>query len=262
MCSYAKDQRDATEIVSLVRRAVDGMKSELEQSLPKVGQRLGRFESTFDHTFPRVGGRREGEERGMAEALTWALLQIPLYLYAIELNGAAIMELHGVLERFAARETTKFLEASKKKGQVLYSILGRQSLSILALLLVKLGMWDKEDLKFVEHLTTLRNGTAHKNPRVISNILLGGSKLSYLDIDATLSKVDVLPLLIRSIQILNKLVRGGQPTLKVKARTRDLGLLPNVTQASLGTTDTIEARTYSTKSKIDALQSLHRKSAG
>ena len=90
------------------------------------------------------------------------------------------------------------------KSSLTFRVLERRTLSDLALL-CDLGVFDKKDVKFAKKLNTLRNGLAHKNPRVISNLLYSGKEISVLDIDSVITKVDCTPLIIRTICLLVKM---------------------------------------------------------
>jgi hypothetical protein len=145
---------------------------------------------------------------GSTIAMIWALFDVPLILYAIGINGAAIIELHSILERFAIRELSYYLSEPSKK-LILYKILERSTLPYLAQILHEdLGILDSDDLKHAKQLNALRNGIAHKNPKPISNLFLSGKDISFLNIDYEMSKIDCLPQLIDSIRFMINLFRG------------------------------------------------------
>lgn len=181
----------AEEIIGLLRR-----------SPTKARARLNGFIRAFNVRFPP----QDAEERGSAEALTWALMDGPLTLYAIGLNGPAIVELHSIVERLALRETARHLAVPKRRS-LLMKILRRYTLPDLTALLCEVGVLDKEDLKLAKKLNALRNGIAHKNERLVSNLLASGRRISYLDIDRQIAKLDCIPLITQSTKFLTKMAK-------------------------------------------------------
>jgi hypothetical protein len=177
-----------------------------ENGLPVVKDRLNKFVEEFDKEFSLEKG---ATERGSAEALTWALMGSPILLYAVSMNGSAITELHSILERLTIRETSQQI-ASKERFESVYKLIERYTLPDLVSVLVDLSLMDRDDLKFTKKLSRLRNGVAHKNPRIISNAVLSGKQISFLDIDAAMANIDCVPLIINSIKFLMKLLVIGK----------------------------------------------------
>ncbi len=181
----------------------------LSNNLPNIESKLEKFVEAFNTKFPETNSNN----RGAAEAITWALMDTPLILYSLNLNGAMIIELHGILERLAVRETINHLTTPAKR-KIASSLLERNSLHDVTEVLKQLGIFDKEDVKFTEKLTTLRNGVAHKNPRNISKMLLSGKELSFLDIEPTMNNIDCIPLITGTIHLLVKLLLATMKTAK------------------------------------------------
>lgn len=67
--------------------------SSLSDDLSIAKSRLDRFVDAFKKRFPDD----RAEDRGRAEAITWALMGSPLVLHALNLNASVIIELHGIL---------------------------------------------------------------------------------------------------------------------------------------------------------------------
>jgi len=181
-----------------INRTIEELISSIEASLPIAHTRLDKFTEAYSKEFPL---ETLLEDRGRADALAWALMDGPLALYAIGMNGSAIIELHGILERFVLRETVNHL-ADPSKRSLIYRVLERRTLSDLASMLCDLGVFYKEDVRFAEKLNALRNGLAHKNPKVISKLLFSGKEISFLDIDSAISKFDCVPLIVGTIRLL------------------------------------------------------------
>jgi len=178
-----------------IDKTIEELLSFIETNLPAVKLRLDKFIEAFNEDFPL---ETKLEDRGRAEAITWALMNVPLLLYALNMNGSAIIELHGILERFTLRETVNRLGVPLR-------IFERHHLPALVSILCHLRICDKKDVKFAKKLNKLRNGLAHKNPKVISNVALSGKKISVLDIDSVMSGFDCIPLIIGTIYLLVKM---------------------------------------------------------
>lgn len=181
-----------------ISETVKELLSSIENDLPSAKCRLDKFVEVFDKEFPLD---TKPEDRARAEAITWALMNVPLLLYSLNMNGSAIIELHGILERFILRDTANHLGVPLK-------IFERHHLPDLALVLHDLEIFDKEDLRFARKLSRLRNGLAHKNPMSISNLLFSGKKISALDIDSVMAKYDCIPLLIGAIHLMVKMSKA------------------------------------------------------
>jgi hypothetical protein len=186
-----------------IKKTVDEISSDLLVSLPKAKRRLNRFVIAFNKRF-RVSSPFE---RGTAEAITWALMGAPLALFALGFNGSVVVELYSILERFSIRETIRHTTIPAKRPLVT-RIFEHSTLQDFAPLLVELGYFEKKDLKFVEKLSKLRNGVAHKNPRIISNVVVDGREIPFLDIDTIMNKFDSLPLILETISLLSKMAKA------------------------------------------------------
>jgi hypothetical protein len=172
----------------------------LSNNLPNIESKLEKFVDAFNRKFPNTNANN----RGSAEAITWALMDTPLVLYALNLNGSMVIELHGILEKFAVRETINHLTTPASR-KIASALLERNSLHDVAGVLQQLGIFDKEDVKFTKKLTALRNGIAHKNPRNISKMLLSRKEISFLDIESAMNNFDCIPLIIGTIHLLVKM---------------------------------------------------------
>lgn len=197
----SKEESENQKFLFSINKTIEELLSSIENNIPVAQFRLDQFIDAFDKGFP---WDTKPEDRGRAEAITWALMDGPLVLYALNMNSSAIIELHSIIERFVLRETIKHLVVPSKRSPT-FRILERRALPDLALILCDLGILDKKDVKFAKELNKLRNGLAHKNPKIISNMVYSGKKISVLDIDSVMTRVDCIPLIIRSIHLLVKM---------------------------------------------------------
>ena len=186
-----------------IEKTIDELAISIEKELPLVKSKLKKFVNSFNKKFPY----KNREDRIRAEALTWALMSGPLILYGLNMNGSAIIELHGILERFVLRESVQLIAIPTKK-KIVFKIFERFTLNDLISILYNQDIILKEDVNFVKKLTKIRNGLAHKNPRIVSNIILSGKKISVLDIDAVMEKFDCTPLIINTINLFVKLSKS------------------------------------------------------
>jgi hypothetical protein len=99
--------------------------SSLSNNLSIAKSRLDRFIDAFNSKF--LDDR--AEDRGRAEAITWALMGSPLILYALNLNGSVIIELQGILESFTLRDAVKHI-ALPSKRTLAFGILERLTCGI------------------------------------------------------------------------------------------------------------------------------------
>jgi hypothetical protein len=115
------------------------------------------------------------------------------------MNGQALVDLQGILEAFCIRDIPKYLSNNNSHlRSTIAELIERKSLVELAYLLNKLRVWSGDDIKFAKRLNRLRNGVAHRNPKLLK-------QSSFLNIDSALSELDIIPFLIKSISLLYKL---------------------------------------------------------
>jgi hypothetical protein len=132
-------------------------------------------------------------------ALIWAISGGAIMLYSLGMNGPALVELQGILETFCIREIPRYLcHNDSHVRSMITELVEKKSLVDLAYLLNKLGVWSGNDFKFAKRLNRLRNGVAHRNPKLLK-------QSSLLNIDYALAKIDLIPFLIKSITLLWKL---------------------------------------------------------
>lgn len=203
----------------MLSETFESISTRLGKNLPNVQQRLEEYSRTLDQEFPILLDLKKdptlGKEdlrelifkRRGAFVATKHLMNAPLMLYALELNGLAIVELHGFLERFLVRDVPKLLARSKKDAAILRKHLFKKiSLATLAELLRDLKIWDENDLTFVHELSGLRNAIAHKNIKTLSYILQLKKSPSVFDIDSIMAHHNCIPHMIRTIHLFNKLI--------------------------------------------------------
>lgn len=136
----------------------------------------------------------------------------PLTLYALNLNGQVLIDLAGLLERYAIiyiEELFKSLRSIQlfvESKQAIEEILEKKSINELVKPLITLGLWDKGDRREIDKLYKKRNYIAHKNIKRIKGILNSGKDISVPEIDMAMSDFDVLPYVFITIRLLSKLL--------------------------------------------------------
>ena len=85
--------------------SLDQLVTSVNENLSYMKPRLDRFKTFFEAAFPSS----DASERTRGEVVIAGLMDGPLTLYGLGMNGPAVIELHGVLERFALRETDKHI---------------------------------------------------------------------------------------------------------------------------------------------------------
>jgi hypothetical protein len=161
-------------------------------------KRLQKLLDRLDIEFP-VNGLENNIQRASINALIWALLDGAIMLYSLGMNGQALVELQGILERICIREIIARLSHNNADQEhVMKELIERKSLVDLAIILNKLAIWNNDDMKYVTEINKLRNGVAHRNPKLVN-------VNSFLNIDSALKNVDMISYIIQSIRLLNKL---------------------------------------------------------
>lgn len=195
-----KEVKKKSGILTLDEQLKDLNKS-ISECGPNFKKRIKIFKNKFNETYPL---KDNPKKRGAIESFIWALMDNPLLLYGLNINGLIIVELFGILERFTAREVINNIKFPFRSPNF-EKIINFHNLSDYALILLDLGVLNKDDIKFIEKLSKLRNGVAHKNPKPIANLLNSGKIFSFLDIDSQMEKIDPLLYIFQTIDILYKL---------------------------------------------------------
>jgi hypothetical protein len=126
--------------------------------------------------------------------------------------SAAIVELHGWLERYALEELPNRLGRDPLAREVIADLIKRRTLAELIEPLIRLGLWNADDKSFVSRLKTLRDGIVHKNFALLSKHLADGKWRPPNDLTDRINEQDCIGFFLTTIQLLMK--------LKIRRRTR------------------------------------------
>ncbi len=188
------------------------LETSVNENLTYIKPRLDRFKVAFDAAFPAI----DKVERTRGEVVIAGLMDGPLTLYALGMNGPAVIELHGVLERFALRETANHISTDEKKAKLVRDMVERKTLTDVAVILQEVGCWSDKDAEFCRKLSLLRNGAAHKNPKIVSKMANAGKEVSLLEIDETMQNIDCIPLILNTTQLILKLSKFEKQSRETK----------------------------------------------
>jgi hypothetical protein len=178
------------------------VEAKLRGALNSGPDRFARFREAFDEKFAKEGDARA------SKVMLLTLLQQPLALLYVNDANSSIVDLHGILERQTLERVPTLLSGEITKRKAISDLLSRKTLNDPVPHLVALGVWDKEDEKAVRRLSHLRNGIAHKNAELLSNLLNSGKKLPLQDALGLASKEDCVHHFLTVVALLLKLFRG------------------------------------------------------
>lgn len=187
----------------LLDQEINELSSSIEKKIPDISKKLELMKTSLEKEFPLD---TKPFERGIIISAIWSFLEVPLTLYALNMNSLVVIELHGTLERLFMGSTVRLLSIPSRKEHVM-KLLERKTLLDLTQTLFDLEILDNDDLKFLKKLNKFRNGIAHKNLEIISKIVQEGEDLSFNDIIDVVNSVDVTSDIINSVKIIIKLVR-------------------------------------------------------
>lgn len=201
------------------KESVDWLQPFIEHSLSEVEDRLNEFVNALENEFPGPNDLYDLFQQNPDMLLERARVNIilklfidgSLILYAFGRYGAAIIELHGTLERQAIERLTKLI-LLPERVEIGLKAIERHTLPDVTIMLRDCGILDKEDVKFAQKLNRLRNGLAHRNAKVVSNVLLSGQGLLDADLESAVSDSDYIPLAIGTIRLLTKILEWYEET--------------------------------------------------
>jgi hypothetical protein len=201
--------------------AVNQIDSELRSKVGSASSRLKEFVQRYNSDFKFDFFKNFVIPDIESEVLH--IVKGPLMLYALQMNGQAIIDLAGLLERHVflyIEEIFKSLASIRNfppGRSIILRMLENRRFPEIAEYLHVLGIWNKNEMNTAVKLYTTRNSIAHKNVKKIEGILLHGKKgpgkgnieeiISMLEIDLAMSGHDVVPDIFDSIRLLCKLFR-------------------------------------------------------
>lgn len=193
-----------------VKTAVEQLATEINSRTEGSSERLQLFVEKYEDKFTQeFVDKTLGFEITETEVLR--MMKGPLTFYALNMNGQVLIDLIGLLERYAIiyiEELFKSLRSIQlfpEPERTVEEFLEKKFLDDLAKHLITLGLWDKGDEKEIRELRDIRNYVAHKNIK-IERTLGSNKKISVPEIDLAMSEFDVLPYMFITIRLLFKLL--------------------------------------------------------
>lgn len=219
----------ATDIKSLIGQllgrfsfteCINWLQPFVQGGLSDMPARLGKLVAALEEDFPGADIEKLAPEdaskladklaeRFRAYIVIKLFIDNSLILYAVGRNGAAIVELNSTVERQAIERLLELI-VLPERIDVARRVFERLTLQDLTPMLLECGIIEKDDLKFAERLGRLRNGLAHRNPRIISNAILSGQQIREQEIETVVSDLDYVPYAIGAIRFLIKTVKWDE----------------------------------------------------
>ena len=150
--------------------------------------------------------------RGAADGLTYFLFDNIFELYYIGNNSALFIELQGLLESFCIDKSCEFLAVNEEARQILMDAFSKKTLNDVADYFKSISFWTDDEVKFAKKLTAIRNGIAHKNIELVSKKLGDGKQQSRSSIDDLTKKTNVIPYVLKTIELLMKISEAAKPS--------------------------------------------------
>jgi hypothetical protein len=190
-----------------IQKRLQEVQETIENSIEPGKKRFIELEKQLDKTFPP-----NTPKRGAADGITYFLFDSAFELFFIGNNSALFIELQGLLERFCIDKACEFIAVDDKAMEILTDTFAKKTLNDIAEYFQTISLWTAEEVKFACKLTHIRNGIAHKNAELVSKHLGDGQKKSMTSIDEITKKADAIPFILKTIELIVKVVDGEIPT--------------------------------------------------
>ncbi|WP_291128523.1 hypothetical protein [Flavobacterium sp. UBA7682] len=178
----------------------------IEKSIEPGKKRFQKLEKELDKVFPPKSVRR-----GSADGITYFLFDSAFELYFIGNNSALFIELQGLLERFCINKACDFLAVDDIAMEIIKDSFSKKTLNDIAEYFKTISLWTEDEVKFARKLTQIRNGIAHKNAELVSKQIGDGQKYLFTSIDEMTKKVDAIPYIVKTIELIIKVADGTTP---------------------------------------------------
>lgn len=146
-------------------------------------------------------------ERGRAEGILDGVLLSAMVLYSMQLYASEILEACAALERAAIWRTADIFVPEghgKRRQELITKILNKHTLKDITPILVRYGIWNKKNARFIDKLIYVRNLIAHKNEMILFSAFKSTVK-EYPDVNAAISEKAGRNALIKIVKLYAKL---------------------------------------------------------
>lgn len=203
----------------------------IENSIAPGRKRFTELLKQLDARFPP-----DTPSRGSADGITYFLFDSAFELYFIGNNSALFIELQGLLERFCINKACDFIAVDDIAKSILEDSFSKKTLNDIADYFQTISLWTTDEVKFARKLTQIRNGIAHKNGELVSKHLGDGQKKLMTSIDDITKKVDAVPFIIQTIELIVKVADATKPSFfsnprfkgRLEAYSSIIGLIFNL----------------------------------
>jgi len=179
----------------------------IEKSIEPGKKRFQKLEKELDKVFPP-----KSVKRGSADGITYFLFDSAFELYFIGNNSALFIELQGLLERFCINKASDFLAVDDIAMEIIKDSFSKKTLNDIAEYFKTISLWTEDEVKFARKLTQIRNGIAHKNAELVSKHIGDGKKTLFTSIDEMTKKVDAIPYIVTTIELIIKIADATTPS--------------------------------------------------
>jgi len=156
---------------------VDELTTEIQSKTTISLTKLKQFSQKYENEFKTDNFIDKLSMRDYVQYEVLYIIKGPLTFYALNMNSQVLVDLAGLLERYAIIyldylfKSLKSLQLFPEGQDLIEAMLEKKSLTEVARYLLKLGIWNKDDTKKVKKLYAKRNSVAHKNTRKIEAFL-------------------------------------------------------------------------------------------
>jgi hypothetical protein len=182
------------------------LENKIEKSINSGKKRFEKLLKEIDEKYPP-----KSVTRGSFDGITAIVFDTAFELYFIGNNSALFVELQGLLERFCFNALTDLLPVNDVAKEIVIDSYEKKTLRDFAPYFKTLGLWNDSEVKFALKLTTIRNGIAHKNGQLVSKHLFDGKQSHPESIHEITSKVDCIPYILSSIELIAKASQAATP---------------------------------------------------
>jgi hypothetical protein len=213
---YRRDLEGLAQFFSF-DRSFRAVQTSIVHSLSGMEGRLNSLVNALENEYPwpddmlalaKPGVHRENlAKRLAARTAVGTFIGDSILLYALGRNAAAIVDLHAILERQSVDRLAEYI-LQPDRLEIGLPVIERRYLPELASLLRDCGILDTDDVKYTQKLNRIRNGLAHRNMKAVSNALFSGQDISQLDLDARISEIDIIPLIVQAVRFLIKILQS------------------------------------------------------
>ncbi len=198
-CSFSES---VSWLQPFIESGLLGIQARLDKLVEALNQEFSSSISIENHSEQEV-------DRYFGQTKAYALIKLKLdgsiLLYSLGRNGAALIELHAVMERECV-EAVATRVIQPEMTEIGLKLIERLTLPDLSVVLRDCGVADDKDVKFAQNLNKLRNGLAHRNTKVISKAVCSGKEIPEADIDFVMQDVDYISFVLGATNFLVKIM--------------------------------------------------------